>query len=681
MTHHQFVSLDELAPEAITEVRRPASNALTAALAILAICSVIGAIIAGSVIPVVSSAAGATRDLSATWDGFPSELPLAAALPQHTVLLDKAGVEFARFYTENRVDVSFEQISPNFSNALVATEDQRFYEHSGVDPLGIVRAAVKNYLNDNQSEGGSTITQQLVQNILVSNATNDVERAVAEGDTYEAKAREAKYAVALEKTMTKQEILAAYSNAVFLGQKAYGVQAAARVYFSTDAASLTVPQAAMLVALLKSPVLFDPFVYPEDALDRRNLVIDRMATEGYITAAERDAAIATPIELLRSDAPTGCATSAYPHYCELVRQELVDNPAFGETPELRQEAFRRGGVTLTTALDRRVADASNAAANAALGPDNQFGSGSATVVPGTGHIAAVAQNHSWARTQLVFATRAFQPGSVMKPLTLVTGLEQGMTLSTSYTASGPYIPRGMDYPQGGFTNFGKQNFGSIDARTAIKQSVNIYFVKMIEKVGVLNVIDMSKRLGITTIRETGDNAIGARSASFSLGVSEVTPLQMANVYATFASGGVKCNTVAIIGAVRTTTGEPLPVPATDCHQELSPEVAAQMDVALRGTFQGGTLSGVGAVAGHETGGKTGTTDESSANWTVGMTTQYATAVWVGHPEAPVQFPLKRVQAYGRTFFNTTGSAIAGRIWKSIMADIHVGVPAVPFPRP
>jgi membrane peptidoglycan carboxypeptidase len=678
MSRHEFVSLDEIAPDAITQVRPPASHALTAGLAILAICAVIGSIIAGSIIPVVSTAAGATRSLSSTWDEFPSELPLAAALPQHTVLLDKAGVEFARFYTENRVDVPFEQISTNFANALVATEDSRFYEHAGVDPLGILRAAVKNYANDNQNEGGSTITQQLVQNILVSNATNDVERAVAKGDTYEAKAREVKYAVALEKTMTKQQILAAYSNAVFLGQKAYGVQAAARVYFSTDAASLTVPQSAMLVALLKSPVLYDPFVYPEAALDRRNLVIGRMADEGYITAEERDAAVATPIELVRGEAPTGCATSAYPHYCALVLKELLTDPAFGETPELRQEAYRRGGVTLTTALDRRVADASNAAAAAALGPVNEFGSGSATVVPGTGHIAAVAQNHGWDRTEIVYATSAFQPGSVMKPLTLVTALEQGMPLSTSYTSSGPYTPRSMDSPRGGFTNFGKQNFGSIDARTAIKQSVNIYFVKMIEKVGVLSVIDMSKRLGITTIDET---RIGARSASFALGVSEVTPLQMANVYATFASGGVKCNPVAVIGAVRTTTGEPLPTPATDCHQEISPTVAAQMDLVLRGTFQGGTLSGVGAVSGHETGGKTGTTDESSANWTVGMTTQFATAVWVGHPKAPVEFPLKRVQAYGRTFYNTTGSAIAGRMWKSIMADIHVGVPAAPFPKP
>jgi membrane peptidoglycan carboxypeptidase len=681
MSAKTFVALDEIAPRAVTEVRGPATNPLTAALAILAICSIIGAIVAAAVVPVVSTAAAATKNVSAMWEAFPTELPLAAALPQHTVLLDRAGVEFGRFYTENRVDVTFEQISPNFTNALVATEDARFYEHAGVDVIGVARAAIKNYVNDNQSEGGSTITQQLVQNILISNATNDVEKAVAKGDTYEAKAREAKYAVALEKKMSKHEILAAYSNAVYLGQKAYGVQAAARVYFSVDAAALTVPQSAMLVALLKSPVAYDPFVYPEAALERRNLVIERMATEGYLTAAERDAAIATPIELVRSAAPTGCADSAYPFYCDLVREELMTNVAFGETPEARAEAFRRGGVTLTTALDRRVADASLAAATAALGPDNEFGTGTATVIPGTGQIAAVGQNHTWARTQVVYATSQAQPGSVMKPLTLVTGLEQGMSLSTTYTATGPYIPRGMDYPKGGFTNFGKQNFGAIDARTAIKQSVNIYFVKMIEKVGVLNVIDMSKRLGITTIRETGDNAIGSRSASFALGVSEVTPLEMANVYATFASGGIKCNPVAIIGAVRTTTGEVLPTPATDCHQELSPEVAAQMDQVLRGTFQGGTLAGVGAVAGHETGGKTGTTDGSSANWTVGMTTQYATAVWVGHPDGGVAHPLKRVQAYGRTFYNTTGSAIAGRIWKSIMADIHVGVPAVPFPRP
>jgi membrane peptidoglycan carboxypeptidase len=618
----------------------------------------------------------ATR-VTDVWESFPAELPPATALPQHTVLLDKNGNEYARFYSENRIEVGFEQISPTFINALVATEDSRFYEHNGVDVRGITRAAVKNFQDDKVTEGGSTITQQLVQNILISNAATDEEKAVAEGTTYEAKLREAKYAINLEKKMSKEEILTSYSNAVFLGNRAYGVQAGARVYFNTDAASLTVPQSAMLVALLRSPIEYDPFVYPDVALGRRNLVIDRMATTGYITADEAAAAKATPIELNRGEVPTGCATSPYPYYCALVRDELLNNTAFGATPEQRQETLRRGGMTLTTALDPAAADAGQRAVVAALGNDNRVAAGAAVIVPGTGHIAAVAENRTWDQTEIVYAKSAFQTGSVMKPLTLVTALEQGMSLNTKFDANNPYVSRTLDSPKkGGYTNFGKVNHGVIDARTAIRLSVNVYFVKLIEKTGVINVAKMAQRLGVTSLNIDG---MSGREGSFALGTAEISPVDMATVYATFASGGVKCNPVAIIGAVRSTTGAALPVPATDCHQEIDSTVAAQMNDVMQGPFRGGTLSGVGGLPGRQVGGKTGTTDENSANWTVGMTPQYSTAVWVGDPRGGVQYPLKRVQAYGRTISNTTGSSIAGPIWKSIMVDVHAGLPAARFP--
>lgn len=270
----------------------------------------------------------------------------------------------------------------------------------------------------------------------------------------------------------------------------------------------------------------------------------------------------------------------------------------------------------------------------------------------------------------------------MKPLTLVTALEQGIPITTKFTANGPYFSRVLDSPPKGYTNFGGAQLGTIDARSAIRQSVNIYFVKLIEKTTVMSVVDMARRLGITTINtaEGDPNAVGPRTGSFALGTSDVKPVEMANVYATFAAGGVKCNPIAIVGAVLTTTGEPVSTPAPECHQEISPAVAAQMTSALQGTFQGGgTLAGVGALPGRQTAGKTGTTEDSSANWTVGMTPQFATAVWVGDPRGGFLYPLTRVQAYGRTFYKTTGSAIAGRIWKTIMVDVHAGQPVVPFP--
>jgi len=671
---YEIVSLDEIASGARDFELRPGHTLAKAVAGILAISVLFGAAVAAVGAPAVIAATSSTTKLTDYWEALPSDLPIAAALPQHVILLDKNGAEFARFYSENRIPVAFEQISPNFTNALVATEDSRFYEHSGVDLPGIARAAITNMASNKRTEGGSTITQQLVQNILITNARNDDEKAVAVGDTYQAKLREAKYAISLEKAMTKHEILATYSNAVYFGNLAYGVQAASQVYFNTDAASLTIPQAAMLVALLKSPVAFDPYAYPEATQPRRDIVIDRMLTEGYITAEEAAAATAEPIVLTRGETPSGCAASPYPYYCALVHEEILTSPAFGDSLEARKETLRRGGLTLTTALDRAVADASLNAAVGALGYENRVATGTATVVPGTGHIAAVAENRTWGQTQVVYAASKFQPGSVMKPLTLVTALEQGLPLSTSFNANGPYISRVVDSPKKGYTNFGNSNPGTIDARTAIKQSVNVYFVKLIEKTTVPAVVEMGKRLGLTTLGE-----VGARTGSFALGTSDVEPLEMANVYATFASGGIKCTPISIIAGVRTTTGEAIATPPADCHQEISPAVAAQMTDVLQGTFRGGTLSGVGAVAGRETAGKTGTTDDSAANWTVGMTAQFATAVWVGDPRGGQAYPLTRVVAYGRTLFKTTGSAIAGRIWKSIMTDIHAGVPAVPFP--
>lgn len=681
-SRYEMVSLDEIAVGA-TDYRRPGlRTTLLAAVALVLIPALVGVGFAALATPAVIAATSTTEKVTDLWAGFPSELPIAAALPQHIVLLDKDGAEFARFYSENRIPITFEQISPNFANALVATEDSRFYEHSGVDFAGIARAVVKNLENDTRVEGASTITQQLVQNILISNARDDAEREVAKGDTYESKIREVKYAVNLEKTMTKHEILATYSNAVYFGNLAYGVEAASRVYFSTDAASLTVPQAALLVGVLQSPVRYDPYAQPEAAQQRRDQVIDRMLSEGYITGDEAAAAKATPLQLLRGDTPSGCAASAYSYYCSLVHDELVSNVAFGATPEERQETLRRGGLTITTALNRGVSDAASRAVTEALGSENRVGSGVAVVVPGSGHIAAVAENRTWDQTQVVFATSKFPPGSVMKPLTLVTALEQGIPITTTFTANGPYFSKVLDSPKKGYTNFGGAQLGTIDARSAIRQSVNIYFVKLIEKTTVLSVVDMAKRLGITTINTAdGDpSAVGPRTGSFALGTSDVKPVEIANVYATFAAGGIKCNPIAIIGAVRTTTGEPVPTPAPDCHQEISPTVAAQMDDALQGTFQGGgTLAGVGALPGRETAGKTGTTDDSAANWTVGMTPQFATAVWVGDPLGGFQHPLTRVTAYGRSYYKPTGSSIAGRIWKAVMVDIHVGQPAVPFP--
>jgi membrane peptidoglycan carboxypeptidase len=669
-----LVSLDELLDDATIDVVEKPRRPVRALLGFVAIAAALGLFAGALTSPAIVAADAATGSTVDAWNSLPSDLPIEQTLPQHTVLLDKDGNEFARFFSENRIDVGGDQISDNFKHALVATEDSRFYEHGGADVRGIARAMVKNVVGGAQ-EGASTITQQLVQNVLISNATTDEEREVAAGTSYRSKILEIRFASELEKQYTKDEILTMYANAVFLGNRAYGVQAAARVYFNTDAASLTVPQAALLVALLKSPIKYDPYVNPDDAKLRRDTVINRMVSESYLTADEAAAAKATPIELSQGTIASGCDASAYPYYCALVRDEILENKAFGKTAEERQETLRRGGLTLTTGLDRHAMDVSQTAVNHALGTDNRVAAGTAVIVPGTGVIAAVAQNRTWDQTQIVYAKSQFQPGSIMKPVTLAAALEQGYPLTTTFSSNGPYFSPSLDEPNGGFRNAGNEQPGTIDARDAVRKSINVYFVKLIEKTGVQPVADMAKRLGITTLPE-----MHGREASLALGTFEVTPLEMANVYSVFASGGIKCNPVAIVSGVRTSSGAQVPVSDADCHQELDPNIAALMDDALQGPFQaGGTLSTVGGPAGRPAGGKTGTTDNSGANWTAGMTPQYATVVWVGDPRGGQRYPLTQVRAYGRTLYNTFGASIAGPVWKEVMTGIHTGLPAAAFP--
>lgn len=634
--------------------------------------------------PAAFSASAVTESAIGYWDSLPTDLPLDQALPQHTILLDKDGKEFARFFSENRIDVPLKSIAPVFTEALVATEDARFYEHGGIDGIGIVRATVSN-VRGGSRQGASTLTQQLVQNILLSNARTATEESVARGDSYADKLRELKYAVALDERYTKDEILESYSNAVYFGNTAYGVEAASKIYFNTTAAKLTLPQAATLVGIVKGPSVYDPVAHPKAATDRRNTVISRLETTGKIDAAAAEAARNTPLTLHRGTIPSGCSKSAYPYYCSLVKGEILSNPAFGKTKELREQRFTRGGMTLTTALDRKAMDAAARDVTAALGNDNRAALGTATIVPGTGKISSIAQNRDWGtgpgQTEMIYAGQPFQVGSAMKPIVLATALEQGIPASTRLSASAFYTPTGLDAPPGGFSNYGNNDYGVLDARGALRLSSNTYFIRLIEKTGVLPVADMAARLGIESLPRSGPRAINGHEASLALGAYEITPLEMANAFSVFAGKGIACNPVSIVSGIRTDTRAKIPVSDPDCHQAIAPAVADTVADALRYPLSpGGSIGTLGGLAGRDAGAKTGTTNDYMANWTVGITPQFSTAIWLGDPRGAAQYPLTELQAYGRTFYNLTGSEVAAPVWKKIMEDIHTGLPARALPR-
>lgn len=677
--HTELASVEQLLEASMHEEQstaRPFRARLGGFIASVLLVSLTGLLAA----PVGMFAAGGVGTAIDYWNKLPAEIPLDVALPQHTVLLDKNGKEFARFFSENRIDVKLSDISPAFTDALLATEDARFYTNGPIDLVGTIRATINN-TRSSQAQGASGITQQLVKNLLVAQSG---ETALPSRDLG-TKLQELKYAAGLEKKLSKDQILEMYSNTVYFGNGAYGIQAAAKVYFDTTAKNLTRAQGATLAGILKGPAVYDPFTNPDGARGRRDTALSRLQVTGKITEAESAAAAAEPLGIKKGALANGCAGSAYPYYCSLVRDEILTDPAFGATAEARAEKLSRGGMTLTTALDPAAMTAAQNAVTGALGNDNRAALATAVIRPGTGQIAAVAQNRTWGngpgQTEMLYAKSPFQVGSSMKPITLATALEQGIPATTRFNADSPYTSPTLDSPQGGFINYGNISWGTVDARRAIQLSLNIYFIRLIERTGVLPVADMAARLGITSLPRTGPNAIKGQEASLTLGAYEVSPLEMANAYAVFAGDGIACRPVAVTAGIRADTGAKISVPDPDCHQAIAPAVAHTVADILKMPFTGdGTLSQMGGLPGREAGAKTGTTNDFAANWIVGLVPQYVTAVWLGDPRGGTQYPLNMVHAYGRDYFNLTGSEVAGPVWKDIMTHLTAGLPAIPLPR-
>lgn len=692
------------------------AQALALLLAFLLIAGVGGVLTAGLIMPAVAGASVLANATTNVFTDLPTELAEQPLSERSTVLANDGTTVLATFYAENRIVVALDQIAPIMQAAVIAIEDKRFYEHGGVDPTGIVRAAAKSVLTD-ASEGASTLTQQYVKNVLIEAAvrqTDPADRAagvaaarVAKGNAgLNRKLREAKLAIALETKYSKDEILGRYLNIAQFGVSVYGVEAAAQFYFSKSAADLNYLEAATLAGVTQSPTKWDPVNNPKDSQTRRDRVLRVMRDQKIITLAEYDAGIALPVApaaeggyLNIQATGRGCmaandvASSGF--FCDYVTKVLLQNPAFGADAATREQLLLRGGLTITTTLDPRMQQIADTEVKAGIPVEDPSGVASAisVVEPGTGKIVAMAQNRIFNNTTTVGpretsvnyntdsaygSSKGFQPGSTFKPFTLVEWLKQGHSVNEVIDASR------MSYKQGEFAapcttlanttwQFGNSEGGKrgpMSVLDATRNSVNSGYVKMASELDLCAILKGAESLGV---HSPAGGPLKVYPSDV-IGTQEVAPLTMAAAYAAFAANGMFCEPIAIT-KVADMSGTELPVPLSNCRQALEPRIAAAVNFTLSHVFTG-TGKDIGALD-RPAAGKTGTSTTNEHTWFLGYTPQLATAVWVGFSEGFI--PVRQMTINGRYYPNVYGSSIAGPTWKRFMSQASEGMPVVQFP--
>ncbi len=664
---------------------------LTKMATFVALAGVIAALI---VLPVVGGVGIATRNSAQAFTGLPSDLT-QVPLPQQNTLLDADGNVLAILYAQNRIEVPIEEIAPVMQQAIVAIEDQRFFSHAGIDFKGTLRASISTGAGG-QVQGGSTITQQYVKQILLTAATTKEEQEAAVAVSLNRKIREARYAIELENKLSKLEILEGYLNIAYFGAGSYGVEIASRRYFSKSASELTLSEAATLAGLVQNPSRYDPTRFPDRAENRRNDVLNAMVGAGYITKEQSDQAKLVPVatDLKPDELSNGCVNSYAPFFCDYVLTILKNDPAFGETPEARERLLAVGGLTIKTTLSLDAQTSSQKAVDEKIPFDDESGKAAAITMirPGTGEITAMAQDRKWGRSGVGYTTVnynapvsangtvGFQAGSTFKTFTIGAAFKMGWDPFRVINA--PAKKEFKDFKECGtgdkFAPYSVRNStgsGAFDIFSGAAFSVNTYFVGLEEKIGLCEPLAIAKAAGV----QQGDGQDFAGYPCFTLGCFDVTTLDMTEGLATFAAHGVHCNSIAISG-ITDRYGNELDVPSSDCRQTIDVEVADSTTAVLAGVIDGplGGRTGHAMYFGRPAAGKTGTTDNSAAVWFVGYTPDMAASVWVGDPRGGQTHPMKNIRINGQYYGQVFGSTMPGPIWRGALSGALEKVRATPW---
>jgi penicillin-binding protein 1A len=576
-------------------------------------------------------------------------LPKAPPMPQTTYVYDRRGRLITTLHAGvNRTEVPLSKISDNLKNAIIALEDKDFYKESGVNFTSIARAALVNLHNGRVEQGGSTITQQYVKNVYTGGQR-----------TISRKIKEAILAQRLARTYTKDEILAKYLNSVYFGRGAYGAEAAALTYFGIRASKLSLVQATLLAGLIRAPARYDPHRDPKGAKARRDMALDAMAQQGYITWADAQAAIAKPIKL--GKAKPGATPAAY--FMDYVRRSLQARYGYSGT--------FTGGLRVTTTLDWRMQHFAERALSVNLPSRGDPAAALVAIDPRTGEIRALVGGRNFNRAKFNLATQAHrQTGSAFKPFTLITAFEQH--IDPHAVMSGPSHvtipdPECRDPKKGEWqvSNYADESAGTMPLLSAIAHSVNTIFAQLVVAVGPREVAATARKMGITSHLSP--------VCSITLGSQPVTPLEMTSAYATLAAGGIRRKPTAI-DQVRDPSGKVIGTFNTRGKRVLDQSVANLATFALQGVIQSGT--GTAANIGRPAAGKTGTAQNYQDAWFCGYVPQLVACVWMGYPKTEDR-PMVNVEGFPHVF----GGSLPARIWHDFMLKALSGMRVMGFPTP
>ena len=664
---------------------RPA-QLLALLLAFLSVSSLMGVVTAGMLVPVAGPTALVAKSVPSVFNELPGDLQTVTPA-EESQLLDSSGGVIAHFYDKQRIVVPSANIADVMKKAIVAIEDKRFYEHNGVDATGIARALVTN-LGDSGRQGASTITQQYVRNSLAERGylEGDAEQvSAATEQTTERKLREIKYALALEKTQSKDEILTGYLNIAPFGPITYGVEAASQRYFSKSASELNYLEAALLAGLVQSPVQYDPLTHPEAAQERRDTVLATMLDQGVITQEEYDEGIATTVDsmLHPTVSSEGCsgADSSKAYFCDYVLSQFLEDPTFGATRIERERLLKTQGITIRTTLDSAKQDAAYASLTNAIPVGDASGLNDALVSldPRTGKVLAMAQNTTYGieagQTMSNYAADGnFQVGSTFKVFTLLQWFKEGHSAYETVGSANTFYPNGAFKCDGrSITTEGYQvndlagKTGTMNVVRATGQSVNQAFVNMASRVDFCSIFQTAYDMGITE-----DGEVPAPFPANILGSVSSSPLHMASVFATIANSGQQCKPQSI-ESVTDRDENVLKEFAADCKEVISPDLAnktAALLTASAGQYYTSTRLGDGRPFAA----KSGTTDGHANTWLTGFTPSLATSVWVGHGDNSSQ-EVSGVVINGVYHSEIFGETYVGQnIWSPYMTQALAGTP-------